>query len=219
MKGRFMKKIYFFIGLLFFLTGCSIGLKPVIVHKSFIDLKDNNHSEDIVIYGSIDPKLRVDLYIDFESSKTTDTCFGRSGGWGSYKKFTARTSSFGKDEYRLSLPTKWEDSLGENVCDYHIFRVYMRVSLPKGDKSHFTDLLFASNNEKDFVVNSMPHFDLARDFKVRYLTGISSLRCESSKNTNFKLICESGLDKSSIKKSDTIPGSLAYGITITLKNE
>ena len=216
-----MKQIILSLFLSIIFAGCTFGNKSAnvkkIIHQKHIDLSGKTYSEDISIYGKIDPELKVALKVDFEGSKTSDGCFGRSGGWSSFRITTASVSSKTGDTYKLSLPLKWEDAMGENVCDYYVHRVYMTVSYP--EKKAYSTMILALPSDYDdyFAIDGKNYLQYARDYKARHLTGLSNYKCVYSKDTTPKLICKSNLDVSNIKANDTLPNSLSYGITISLK--
>ncbi len=217
-----MKNIYLTLFMLAVFTGClgdKLTLANKAIHQDYISLNGKKYKEDISIYGEIDPRLKVELIAKFEAFKSIDGCAGRTGGWASFKISSVTVSSEGSDSYKLSLPYKWEDSMGENVCDYYIKEVYINVSYPKKKGWSVTHLLMPKDNDNYFKIDGKLYFKYARDYKVRYLTGLSSLRCTYDKSAEEKFTCKSGLDDKKIKITDKMPSSLRYGVSIYLRDK
>ncbi len=212
------KYIIFCTFVIFLMNGCSLGVKPTSIYQSKVDVKGKKYSEDIIVAGNIDTGLMVTLKTIFESTKMNKECYELSLGWSSYSTYTATVSSFGKDSFRLALPLKWDKAFGKNICDYEFSTVELQVSLPEKDISDALLLALSGNNENRFRIDDKLYFNLARDYKPRYLTGISSYQCEIVKSDRpLKLTCKSGLMQSNIKKTDKIPIPLHYNIRIMLK--
>ncbi len=213
-----MKYIYFIPFVLFFMTGCTLGVKPTTMYQLKVDVKDRNYSEGIIVSGDIDPNLSVKLKVMFESTKVTDECYKLSLGWSRYSTYTAVDSSSGGSKYRVSLPLEWSSAFGENLCDYRFSKAVLNVWYPQKDISDTLLLVLSGDNENRFRIDDKLYFNLDRDYKPRYLKGISNYQCEVIESDKpLKLSCKSGLDKSNIKKTDTIPIPLHYNIRIMLK--
>ncbi len=214
-----MKNICLSLFLLLIFTGC-FGNKQMLVsksiHQDYISLNGKKYKEDISIYGEVDERLKVELVAKFEAFKTSDECSGRTSGWSSFKVSTVSVSSENNDSFKLALPFNWEESIGENLCDYYIKEVYISVSYPKKKGWSVIHLLMPKDNDNYFKIDGKLYFKYARDYKVRYLTGLSSLRCTYDEK---KLICKSGLDDTKIKIADKMPGSLRYGVSIYLRDK
>ncbi len=220
-----MKKLYYFISIAFFaafFTGCSPSfnsirefLKPD--ETDSIELKAGTFKEGLTIYGKVDPKLKVSLISTFEGTNTKEKCFSIGNGWSSFSQFKAVSSSYGKDKFKLSVPIEWESILGEDRCDYELYSVSLHIMAKPNRYVQPIDLLLSSDNESEYQILNRRYFNLARDFKVRHLTGISMINCTlRSKDGTQKLICNVDLNESNIVKRDSIPNQLAYGINILL---
>ncbi len=217
-----MKNIYLALFILFIFTGCfgnKQGLFDKTMHKDYISLDDKKYTEDISIYGKIDKRLKVELIAKFEAFKTSDKCSGRTSGWSSFKVSNISVSSENSDSYRLALPFNWEESMGENLCDYYMKEIFIKVSYPKKNVRNVIHLLMPKDNDNYFKIDGKLYFKYARDYKVRYLTGFSNYRCVYTKSAKDKFICESGLDDTHVKTSDKMLDTLSYGISISLRDK
>ena len=206
--------------LVFIQMGC-ISLqqpKQKTIKSNSVELNASTFKKDFTIYGSTDPKLRIALIVEFEASEPKGDCYNISNGWGSFRKFTASSVSYGKSKFELYVPLKWEDSLGVNDCGYELYDVTLHISMPPQSYVAPLNLLLVADNESDYKLLGKNIFDHDRDYKVRYLTGLSFINCtnKANKNDSPLLVCKSNLDISNIKKSDTIPSKLGYGINIIL---
>ncbi len=217
-----MKHIYLTLFMLIVFTGClgdKLTLANKAIHQDYISLDGKKYKEDISIYGEIDSRLKVELIAKFEAFKSTDGCAGRTSGWSSFKISSVSVLAENSDSYKLSLPYKWEEAIGKNVCDYYIKEVYINVSYPKKKGWSVIHLLMPKDNDNYFKIDGKLYFKYARDYKVRYLTGLSSLRCTYDKDAREKFICISGLDDTKIKIADEMPRSLRYGVSIFLRDK
>ncbi len=220
-RSAILKNIYLALLVLSTFTGCFGNKQTSIsktVHQDYISLDGKKHKEDISIYGEIDKRLKVELVAKFEAFKSTDGCAGRTSGWSSYKVSSVSVSSKNSGSFKLALPYKWEESMGENLCDYYIKEVHISVSYPQKKGWSVIHLLMPKDNDNYFKIDGKLFFKYARDYKVRYLTGLSSFRCVYDKDAREKFVCKSGLNDLSIKTSDEMPGSLSYGVFISLRD-
>ncbi len=225
-----MKKTYYRYYLIIpflsiFFTGCFFLIPKDMGEKKrssllyVKDLNKSNFNETLTVYGRIDPKLKVTLTAVFEATVTKEGCFNRlNNGWPAFVKNRVVDESSDKEEFKLTVPIEWNKSFGDEDCKFELEGISFQVSYPK--KKYIDepiDLLLGSNNESYFRIDAKGYYNLARDYKVRYLTGLSNLNCLADINSDPKFYCESGLSKSNIKKSDFLPSSLSYGVNIFLR--
>ncbi len=223
-----MKKTYYYyftiplFSILF--TGCFFLIpKNVVKKKSSTiyveDLNKSDFNEVLTVHGMIDPKLKVTLTALFKATVTKNGCFNRlNNGWSAFVKYRIVDTSYEKDEYKLVVPIEWPDSFRDQDCKFELDGVSLQVSYP--EKKYIDepiDLLLGSDNESYFRIDGKGYYNLARDYKVRYLTGFSNFNCLADINSDPKFYCESGLDKKKIKKRDFLPSNLNYGVNIFLR--
>jgi len=192
--------------------------EPKIIKSYDKELNKSTFKKDFTIYGNTDPKLKITLIAEFEASELKKDCYNISNGWGSFRKFLASTSSYGKSNFELYVPLKWEESLGTNDCGFELYGVTLQISMPPQSYVPPLDLLLVADNESDYKLLGKNIFDHDRDYKVRYLTGLSFINCTNKANekNNPQLVCKSNLDISNIKKDDIPPSKLGYGVNIIL---
>ncbi len=225
-RAENMKKLRYYLIpiLLFILIGCTSDLPAIKTSLSSTDntgLKDKNYREKLVIYGNIDPKLKVTLEVNFKATNIQDGCFIRSSGWTSFIVVSVEDSSVGKYTYRLSVPIKWENSLGSNRCEYEFHGASLHVEyLDSISSSSLTNIILGQNNDDAFQINNQKHYDNDRDYKVRYLKDLSILYCAVNENkTSNDLRCESDTNISNIIKSNSLPAKLNYNVNIFIQND
>ncbi len=223
-----MKKLYYNIliipAIFLFFSGCFflIPQKPVQKKSYIIDVKDlniTNFDEAVTVYGETDPKLKISLIAQFQATVTKKGCFKMNNGWSAFARYEIRDVSYEKEEFKLSVPIEWDKSFGSDDCKFELESVSLQVSYP--EKKYIgepLDLLLGANNDSYFRIDGNTYYNLARDYKVRYLTGVSSLKCIADKNSDPQFYCGSGLKNDSIKKSDFLPSTLSYGVNIFLRD-
>ena len=215
--------IYYLIGiLLFILTGCgsSASTKFLSLDTNHTKTENKKHQEKLVIYGRINPELKVTLESDFKATDAQNGCLVNNGGWNFFITVPIEDHSYGKNTYRLSVPIKWENSLGSNRCAYELHSASLHVEYPDNMSSiSTTDIILGQNNDDDFRINGQTYGDTNRNYKVRYLKGLSLLYCTTEeKKVSNNFICVSDLNISAIAKEDLLPPKLDYHVNIFIQN-